>query len=546
VSGEATTPSPRSRAGNALSLVGRVAGRRVADALGAAFALLYGLPSLLYPLGPDQALFWYMGQLWLSGGLPYRDAVDQKPPGIFVIYAVATGLLGPNQWAVHVFELAGVLVAGWLIARIVSDDGHRPPDGVFGLGCVLASVSYYTSFDYWSTGQVEFWQGLFSLASLAVVARGRRLSRAALVGGAFAGLATTFKPSLPLVLVVGVLVVRALRRLPPTAAWRGRLDASGRAVLLYCAGAALALALIFLPFVVAPRGLVSLRECVIEFTKVYTTNWGEFVFDMHWARVGVPVTATYVLTLAAFAVARREGDARASKKGLLYVALVGFAVLTVAAQRKFFAYHWVVVAPFLALTATWGLLVLCRSRRWPVAIASASAAAFVLGGVGARVPYHSLYSHHVFAVWEYVRGASTRETFLGPYVGPFGSEYPILERFGLEVAARAKPGDTLCVRGYLPAIYVVSRLRCPSRLPWEQHIGVGAIQEGAEGAVFPADDVRERWRLAHAEALAQSPPTFIVTFSSREEDRTARAAEGYREVFELGGRVLLERSSPDP
>src|SRR5687767_9878358 len=59
----------------------------------AAVAIL-GLPSILYPFHPDQAMFAYIGDRWLHGGLPYRDAWDVKPPGIFALYAAAQAVFG--------------------------------------------------------------------------------------------------------------------------------------------------------------------------------------------------------------------------------------------------------------------------------------------------------------------------------------------------------------------------------------------------------------------------------------------------------------------
>ena len=45
------------------------------------------LPSLVQPMGADQGLYAYVGERIRAGGLPYRDAWDQKPPAIHVTYA---------------------------------------------------------------------------------------------------------------------------------------------------------------------------------------------------------------------------------------------------------------------------------------------------------------------------------------------------------------------------------------------------------------------------------------------------------------------------
>src|SRR6476659_1499722 len=49
--------------------------------------LIFRLPSLVQPMGPDQALYSYVGERILDGDLAYRDAWDQKPPGIHYVYA---------------------------------------------------------------------------------------------------------------------------------------------------------------------------------------------------------------------------------------------------------------------------------------------------------------------------------------------------------------------------------------------------------------------------------------------------------------------------
>src|SRR6188472_1739426 len=49
--------------------------------------LIVRLPSLVQPMGPDQGLYAYVGERIRHGELAYRDAWDQKPPGIHYVYA---------------------------------------------------------------------------------------------------------------------------------------------------------------------------------------------------------------------------------------------------------------------------------------------------------------------------------------------------------------------------------------------------------------------------------------------------------------------------
>src|SRR5438128_4209171 len=49
--------------------------------------LIVRLPSLVQPMGPDQGIYAYVGERIRHGELAYRDAWDQKPPGIHYVYA---------------------------------------------------------------------------------------------------------------------------------------------------------------------------------------------------------------------------------------------------------------------------------------------------------------------------------------------------------------------------------------------------------------------------------------------------------------------------
>ena len=71
--------------------------------------------------GRDSGIFAYTGQVIADdGGLPYRDAWDNKPPGVYYIDALAFKLMGANLWALFAIETAFVMVASflfWLMLR---------------------------------------------------------------------------------------------------------------------------------------------------------------------------------------------------------------------------------------------------------------------------------------------------------------------------------------------------------------------------------------------------------------------------------------------
>src|SRR5262249_10351980 len=68
----------------------------------------------------DEGEYAYIAQRVLQGELPYRDAFDQKPPGVFLAYLLPVRLYGTSVSAIHVTmyvwtALAAVFV--YLIGR---------------------------------------------------------------------------------------------------------------------------------------------------------------------------------------------------------------------------------------------------------------------------------------------------------------------------------------------------------------------------------------------------------------------------------------------
>ena len=64
-------------------------------------ALLLRFPVASLPLERDEGEYAYTAQRWMQGDLPYRDRFDQKPPAIFVAYALIQRVVGVGPAAIH-------------------------------------------------------------------------------------------------------------------------------------------------------------------------------------------------------------------------------------------------------------------------------------------------------------------------------------------------------------------------------------------------------------------------------------------------------------
>jgi len=115
------------------------------------------------PLNRDEGGFAFFGRLIAEGGMPYRDAVDHKPPGIWFIYAMmsrivpltATGL----HWALHIYNLVTLALLGFLCRRVFD------PKAAFWTMFIFAVASSGPEFEGFS-GSAEVYMLLPIVASL--------------------------------------------------------------------------------------------------------------------------------------------------------------------------------------------------------------------------------------------------------------------------------------------------------------------------------------------------------------------------------------------
>ncbi|WP_437973982.1 glycosyltransferase family 39 protein [Sorangium sp. So ce295] len=376
----------------------RVVGARAIRAASLVVIAFLLLQVLTYGYGRDQGIYAMVARTVLDGGMPYRDAFDFKPPGIFLIYALARALFGPAQWGIRVLEVLGLagmcLAMASLAARLFGD--RR-----IGVVAAALAVLVHAQLDFWHTAQPESFGGMLTIAALLVATpRGRDgaprpapRGAALVVSGALFGAAGLLKPPLAgggIVLAVALAapaLAELARRGAERAAVQRRSDAGPTALhgeparpappasgpvrttaaaLLW---AALRPALLIalggvLPVLAcaawfALRGaLGDLREVLFVFTPHYTAlGWrGASVLGMAWygacewlVHYSGPL-AFGLACLVALHPERHERAGVALLSGVIAMHLVG-----VVMQAKFFPYHYGATWPLTAMLAALGL-----------------------------------------------------------------------------------------------------------------------------------------------------------------------------------------------
>jgi hypothetical protein len=71
----------------------------------------------------DEFFFSVVAGEWLQGGLPYVDAFDIKPPGVFFIYAIAQGVFGVSYATIKGLEIVAVAAGAWVLFGMLRSAG---------------------------------------------------------------------------------------------------------------------------------------------------------------------------------------------------------------------------------------------------------------------------------------------------------------------------------------------------------------------------------------------------------------------------------------
>ncbi len=118
---------------------------------------------LTFDYGRDQAIYALVAREILAGRMPYRDAFDFKPPGIFLVYTFARAVFGASQHGIRIVEAASMVgtIAGLVrLARIHFGDAK--------IGFVAGAMASFVhaQLDFWHTGQPESFGGMLTVAGL--------------------------------------------------------------------------------------------------------------------------------------------------------------------------------------------------------------------------------------------------------------------------------------------------------------------------------------------------------------------------------------------
>jgi len=471
---------------------------------GIGLVLLRALPSLRFPLGRDEATYCLIGQGLLRGQLLYRDLWDNKPPGVFYIYAVIVKIFGPVMWSIGIVDILWLLAISACIFYFARRYLGAPAAAI----AIVFNALWHCSWGYIHAAQPENFLTLFVFLAyfLLMSAKARNWTgnfAAGLLCGAAFWVKYNAAPFFPVLTFLPYLDLSRFderpRRVRLTIPWRKWAERTlvvvvgflltVAVVLIYFWGAGAWPALKEVQFEVLPRYASTFLTRIphynlwaIELTYVHLGPWTEAAFGaallIAWWRRQLRVIAP-----------------------VLAMAIAGY--VSTASQARFSSYCFETAYPFFAMLWGYVIVKLCEGfmylrnsfarRGWRLA-------GVLLWLVAAQVVYYPLPDYAVSIGEEY---GCLREWARDPHRSYAEYLFPhSLEKLHDQLAIidylgkNSAPADGVFVWGTAPLINFLAQRPNPSRFvsdfalisPWG-----------------PA-----RWRQDLIGELDRNPPRFIV------------------------------------
>jgi hypothetical protein len=438
------------------------------------------LSILLFSFGRDQGIYAVVADTILKGGMPYRDAWDFKPPGIFLVYSLAQALFGKSMLAIRLLEVIGLVATVFGLQRLGQVFFDKPRAGLVA-GAVAALL--HAELEFWHTAQPETFGGYLTIAALVVLTLDtspRRRWLVPLAVGALFGLCALLKPPLG----GGILVCGAyvLTREQTRAATLPRLV---QVAALIGVGFAAPI-LLTLGWIAARGAWPAFWWTFHDFVPGYT--------KLNWADANAAGMLYHALeeaffkfsALSAFgvvaAIAMAPIHAREREGIFLVLGIIAIHLTGITMQGKFFPYHYAATLLLICLISGLGLYKLFRRCLVAGPGSMLALAAFVVVAVSMRDAARDLPQ----GFWE---RTEMRLGFLlrrAPFQSraeldrelSFVADYNLDadRQVALDIRSRTASSDSVFIWGFEPSTYFLAErplasrwtYSVPQRTPWQR------------------------------------------------------------------------------
>lgn len=319
--------------------------------------LLYAIPVLVYPPGRDQGVYLELGRSLLQGKHLYSQLWDNKPPGIFIVYAGIVRIFGTVMWSVSLVQFVLLLTISYLLFRFAERYIGRVGAGF----SAIVNALFLSGTRYFWIVQPEVLQMLCVLSVLLFLgSTGKRWKLRCLLAGLMCGFGFwqkyNFIAFLPVLLFLPFLDTSLLEGSRP----RFGLMLSRREWLtrtaLVLSGFVVTICAVFV-WIVCSGAWPAMRESQFVVLPRYAAMAAQN--NAHYLLISVVRIYRFlgppnvVVSLVGLVVSWRTSDL----KRFLPLFLVAVSALaSVVLQARFHDYYFQVCFPFFA--ALWGYLAL--------------------------------------------------------------------------------------------------------------------------------------------------------------------------------------------
>jgi hypothetical protein len=518
--------------------------------------LVVGLSSLsilLYSFGRDQGIYAVVADTILKGGMPYEDAWDFKPPGIFLTYALAQGVFGKSMLSIRLLEVCGLIATVFGLQRLGHVFLDRPRAGLVA-GAIAALV--HAQLEFWHTAQPETFGGYLTVAALVVVTLDVTPSRRWLVPfgtGALFGLCALYKPPLG-----GGILVCGAYLLGRAQARSAKLPSLARTFALLAGGFVLPIALV-LVWLAARGAWPAFYWTFHDFVPGYTKlNWkeahapGMLYYALSEAFVKFSALAAFgVIATIAMTPLHRERELLFLALGIIAIQITGIVM-----QGKFFPYHYAATLVMVSLIAGIGIYKLFRRCLVAGPGSMLALAAFVLVAIDMRDAVNDLpqsFRERLGLRISFLlrRGEHQTRADLDrdlSYVADYNLDAD--RQVALDVRSRTNSTDPLFIWGFEPSTYfladrpLASRwiYDVPQRTPWQREFSRRELLE---------DLSLNRPKVIVVERRDVFPSVTGSPLDSKDElpgfpELQSLIEHQYRKVREIEDFEIYERADSDP
>ena len=466
--------------------------------------VVYAIPILTFPPGRDQGTYLQIGQSLLEGKHLYVQLWDNKPPGIFWVYAVIAKVFGRVMWSVAIVDFVLLLAISYLLFRFAKRYLGRAAAAL----AVIVHASWHSGMMYFWIAQPETLQVLCALAALLLLVPEAkwwtvRCFAAGLLCGFGFWLKYNFIGFMPLLLLLPFLESIALDENSPrfalTVSWREWL----LRIALIASGFALTVVVV-LGWIVFTGGWPAMQQAQFQVLPRYARM--AITRNPHYLLMAVHNTylylrpATWFVTLAAVLI----GWWRRDFKRLVPVLLAAAAALaTTVAQVRFHSYYFQVCFPFFAIIWAYLVLKLVEITRWltrVLKIQRRGLIATLLWILAMNIAFLPIPEQVTGLILDYVafqQWCTQRETFYADYPNQISIE---LLRGQMDVInyvkRNTKPSDSIFLWGSNSLIYFLTDRRPPTRFV----LNLGVMAKWGEPS----------WKEEIVDAVEAARPTLII------------------------------------